>query len=160
MEYTRQPVYDIISIVRIRYYTETTIQIFKTYTETRIRCYIGIMSRILTDSYRVNKREYGFNVFTESLYNEYGKIIQKIYRKILFCIELYSVLVRGNAVQKNPYSQWFCVVSVSIHKRSLRFLTIEMFKIMKGTAPTLVIEMFPLNEKIDTNCEIVLILQL
>ena len=45
-EYTRQPVYDIISIVRIQYYTETVIQIFKTYTGTRVRCYIVIFSQI------------------------------------------------------------------------------------------------------------------
>ena len=70
MEYRRQPVYDIISIVRIRYYTETVIQIFKTYTETRIRCYIGIISRILTDSYRISKREYRLHLFIESLYND------------------------------------------------------------------------------------------
>ena len=76
MEYTRQPVYDIISIVRIWYHTET-FQIFKTYTETRIRCYIGIISRILTDSNRVNKREYGLNVFIESLYNDIRKSYSK-----------------------------------------------------------------------------------
>ena len=52
-----------MSIVRIRYYTETVIQIFKTYTETRMRCYIGIISRILSDLYGVNKREYGLHVF-------------------------------------------------------------------------------------------------
>ena len=57
MEYTRQPAYNIISIVRIQYYTENVIQIFKIYIETRIRCYIGTIFRILADSYRVNKRE-------------------------------------------------------------------------------------------------------
>ena len=80
MEYTWQPVYDIISIVIIRYYTEIVIQIFRTYTETCICCYIGIISGILTDSYRVNKREYGLHVFKESLYNDvresYSKTIQ------------------------------------------------------------------------------------
>ena len=74
----RQPAYDIISIFRIQHYIETVIQIFKTYIETRIRCYIGIVSRILADSYRVNKRKYGLHVFIASLYNEYGKVIQKI----------------------------------------------------------------------------------
>ena len=49
MEYTQQTVYDIASIVRIRYYTETVIQMFKMYTETRIRPYIGIVSRIYAD---------------------------------------------------------------------------------------------------------------
>ena len=80
-EYTRQPVYDIISIVRIRYYTETVIQIFKTYSKTRIRFYIGIISRILADLYRVNKREYWLHVFIEPLYNDiresYSKNIQE-----------------------------------------------------------------------------------
>ena len=79
MEYTQQPVYDIISIARIRYSTETVIQIFKSYSETRIHCYVGIISRILTDSYRMNKREYG--LFIESLYNDipesYSKNIQE-----------------------------------------------------------------------------------
>ena len=32
-------------------------------------------------------------------------------------------------------------------KRSLRFLTIEKVKIMKGSTPTLVVEMFPFNEE-------------
>ena len=73
MEYTQQPINDIISIVKIWYYTETVIKIFKTYTETRIRCYIGIISRILTDSYRVNKSECGLHVFIESLYNDLEK---------------------------------------------------------------------------------------
>ena len=81
MEYTRQPVDNIILIVRILYYTETVIQIFKIYTETRIRCYIGIISRILADTYRMNKREYGLHVFIESLYNDiregYSKNIQE-----------------------------------------------------------------------------------
>ena len=81
MESTRQPVYDFILTVRIRHYTETVIQIFKAYTETRIRCYIGIISRILTDSYRMDKREYGSHVFIGSLYNDirgsYSKNIQE-----------------------------------------------------------------------------------
>ena len=41
--------------------------------------------------------------------------------------------------------------SVSIHKRNLCFTGIEMFKIMKGKAPTVVREMFTLNKKRDTN---------
>ena len=86
MEYTQQTVYDIASIVRIRYYTETVIQMFKMYTETRIRPYIGIVSRIYTDSNRANKREYGLHVFMESLYNDIESVIQKLYRKILFFI--------------------------------------------------------------------------
>ena len=44
-------------------FTEDVIQICKTYTETPIRCYIGIASCILTDSYRMNKREYVLHVF-------------------------------------------------------------------------------------------------
>ena len=91
MEYTRQPVCDIISIVRIRYYTGTVIQIFKTYTETRIRCYIGVISRFLVDSYLVNKREYELYVFIESLYNDiresYSKSIQGnfVFYSTVFC---------------------------------------------------------------------------
>ena len=37
--------------------------------------------------------------------------------------------------------------SVSMDKQNLRFLAIGMFKKMKGTAPTLVREMFPLHEE-------------
>ena len=70
MEYTQMPVYDIISIERIRYYTETVIQIFKTYTETRTRCYIGIISRILTDSYQMNKMKCGLHIFIEPLFSD------------------------------------------------------------------------------------------
>ena len=84
MEYTRQPVYDIISIVRIRYYTETVIQIFKTYTETRIRCYIGIIFCILADSYLMNKREYGLHEFIESSYNDIRESYFVLYSTI-FC---------------------------------------------------------------------------
>ena len=36
-------------------------------------------------------------------------------------------------------------VSVSIHKQNLRFLAIEMSKIMKGSAPNLVSKMFSLK---------------
>ena len=94
MEYTRQPVCDIISIVRIRYYTGTVIQIFKTYTETRIRCYIGVISRFLVDSYLVNKREYELYVFIESLYND----IRESYSKSMHenCV-LYSIVFCPNA---------------------------------------------------------------
>ena len=67
--------------MRIRYYAETVIQIFKTYSKTRIRFYIGIISRILADLYRVNKREYWLHVFIEPLYNDiresYSKTIQE-----------------------------------------------------------------------------------
>ena len=91
MEHNRQPVYKIIPVVRIQYYTEVVIQIFKTSTETRIRCYIGIFSRILTDSYKMNEREYRLHVFIESLYNDilgsYSKNIQEnfVLYSPLFC---------------------------------------------------------------------------
>ena len=32
----------------------------------------------------------------------YGKVIKKVYRKILFCIQPYSVQMRENTVQKRP----------------------------------------------------------
>ena len=94
MEYTRQSVYDIMLIVRIRYYTENVIQILKRYTVTRIRCYIGIISRILADSYRVNKGERGLHVFIESLYND----IRESYSKSMHenCV-LYSIVFCPNA---------------------------------------------------------------
>ena len=89
---------DIISIMRIQYYTETVFQIFKTYTEARIRCFIGIISRILTDSYRVNKKEYGQHVFIESLYNDIRENYSKNIKKNLFCIQPYSIRIRENTV--------------------------------------------------------------
>ena len=111
-EYTRQPVYDIISIVRIRYYTETVIQIFKTYTKTRIRCYIGIISRILTDSYQVNKRKYRLHVFMESLYNEYGKLFKKYIEK--FCSAFSRIWTEYGA--KKPV---FTVVLCSVMEQNI-----------------------------------------
>ena len=96
--------------MRIRYYTETVIQIFKTYTENRICFYIGIISRILTDSYRVNKREYGLRVFIESLYSDIWKSYSINIQEFFFCIQPYSARIRQNTVQKNPYSWWFYVV--------------------------------------------------
>ena len=92
-----------MSIVRIRYYTETVVQIFKTYTETRMRCYIGIISRILSDLYGVNKREYGLHVFSSLYAMIYGNVIQKICRKNLFCIQAYSVRIQDNTVKKTPH---------------------------------------------------------
>ena len=37
--------------------------------------------------------------------------------------------------------------SVSIHKQKLGFLAVEMLRIIKGVAPTLVKEMFPSNKE-------------
>ena len=99
MKYTRQPAYDIISIVRIRYYTETVIQIFKTYTETRIRCYIGIISRILADSYRVKKGN------TRQLFKKYTEKFCSVSNRIL------SEYGRIRC-EKTPCSRWFCVVKM------------------------------------------------
>ena len=45
----------------------------------------------------------------------------------------------GNYWKKTVLSQYI--------KRSLLYLTIETVKIMKGSTPTLVVEMFPLNEE-------------
>lgn len=42
---------------------------------------------------------------------------------------------------------WREMVLSQYIKRSLRFLTIEKVKIMKGSTPTLVVEMFPFNEE-------------
>ena len=112
MEYKRQSVYEIIPVVRIRYYREAVIQIFKTSTETRIRCYIGIFSCILTDSYKMNKREYRLHVFIEYLYNNIlGKLFKKYTRKL--CFVLTPILSKYGRIRckTNPYSRWFCVVS-------------------------------------------------
>ena len=53
------------------------ILIVKTYTQVCIRCYIGIISRILAGLYRMNKREYGLHVFIESLYSDIGENYSK-----------------------------------------------------------------------------------
>lgn len=42
---------------------------------------------------------------------------------------------------------WKEMVLSQYIKRSFRFLTIEKVKIMKGSTPTLVAEMFPFNEE-------------
>ena len=70
---------------------------------TVLHCYI------LADSYQVNKREYWLRYSWSPYTMIYWKVIQKIYRKILFCIQPYSVRIRENTVQKNPYSRWFYV---------------------------------------------------
>ena len=96
--------YNIISIVGIPYYTETIIQIFN---RTRIRCYIGIIPRILADSYRVNKREYGLHVFMDIREN-YLKNTQKIFF-------LYSTILSEYGrirCKKAPYSRWFYAVYI------------------------------------------------
>ena len=96
--------------MRIRYYTETVIQIIKTYTETRIRCYINIIFRVLIDPYRVNKREYGLRVFIESLLNDiresYSKNIHEnfVLHSTVFCPN------KGEYGKKDPYVRWFYVV--------------------------------------------------
>ena len=72
--------------------------------------YIGIISRILTDSYRVNKREYGLRVFIESLYSDIWESYSINVQEIFFCIQPYSARIREDTVQKNPYSWWFYVV--------------------------------------------------
>ena len=36
--------------------------------------------------------------------------------------------------------------SVSMHIRNLRFLAVEMFKVVKGFAPTIINDLFPLKE--------------
>ena len=124
MEYTRQPVYDIISIVRIRYYTETVIQIFKTYTKTRIRCYIGIISRILADSYRVNKREYGLHVFIESLYidirESYSKNIQE---NVVLC----TTVSCPNTGEYSANKPVLLVVLCSVNQKSYKPLDSVIF---------------------------------
>ena len=86
LEYTRYPVYDIMLIVKIWCYTETVIRIFKLYTVIRIRCYIGIIPCILTDSYWTNKRKYRLHEFMESLYNDIRESYSKNMReKYVLC---------------------------------------------------------------------------
>ena len=104
----------------VRYYTETVIQIFKTYTETRIRCYIDIISRILADSYRVNKRDKGYmySYIPYKMIN--GKVIQEIYSKILLCIQPFTAQMQENTMPKIPV---FTVVlcSVDMHMNLQKF---------------------------------------
>ena len=119
---TRQPVYDIISTVRIQYCTETVNQIFKIYIETRLRCYIGIISRILADSYRVNKREYGLHVFIESLYNDiresYSRNIQEIF-------VLYSTVSCPNTGEYGANKPVFTVVLCNFNKKAINHWTVS-----------------------------------
>ena len=96
--------------MRIRYYTETVIQIFKTYTENRICFYTGIISRILTDSYRVNKREYGLRVFIESLYSDIWESYSINIQEIFF---LYSIVFCSNTGEYGAKKPLFLVVLCS-----------------------------------------------
>ena len=41
--------------------------------------------------------------------------------------------------------------SVSLHARNLRFLAVEMFKVVKGLAPTIINDLFPLKETSNYN---------
>ena len=61
-----------------------------------MHCYIGIISRILTDSYRVNKSEYRLHVFIESLCNDTR---QNYSKKIQSNFALYSTLFCPNKGQ-------------------------------------------------------------
>ena len=99
----------------ILYYTETVIKIFKTYTEMRIRCYIGIISRFLADSYDMNKREYGLHVFIESFFSFFiqwytGKLLEKYKGKLRSVFN--RILSKYGRIRskKKPYSRWFYVV--------------------------------------------------
>ena len=69
-----------------------------TYTETRMRCYIVIISRILADSCIHS----GLHVFIESLYNEYGKLFKKYTGK--FCSVFNRILSEYGRIRckKNP----------------------------------------------------------
>ena len=118
MEYTWQPIEDIILIVKIWYYIETVIQIFKTYTVTRILCYIGIISRILTDSYRRNKKEYGLYVFIESLHNDLRESYSKDTGK--FCSVFTHILstygrIRCKKKKKSVFTVLLCCVNEKGH---------------------------------------------
>ena len=44
------------------------------------------------------------------------------------------------------YTSEICVSLLFIHKRNLRFVTIEIFKVMKGISPPIVNELFDRNE--------------
>ena len=107
MKYTRQSVYDIILIVKKRYYTETVIQIFKTYTVTLIRCYIGIVPRILTNSSRMDKRVYGLHVIIEVLYNDIRERCSKNIEQNFF---MYSPVFCPNTGEYGAKKAVFTVV--------------------------------------------------
>ena len=53
----------------------------------------------------MNKKEYGLYVCMSPYTVVYGKVIEKIYRKILLCIHPYSVRTRENTLQKNAVFQ-------------------------------------------------------
>ena len=55
----------------------------------------------------------------------------------------------SNAMSNNLHfgNYWKEMVLSQYIKRSLPFLTIEIVKIRKGSTPTFVVEMFPLNEE-------------
>ena len=72
--------------------------------------YIGIISRILTDSYRVNKREYGLRVFIESLYSDIWESYSINIQEIFF---LYSIVFCSNTGEYGAKKPLFLVVLCS-----------------------------------------------
>ena len=101
----------IILIARIQCYTGTVIQIFKMVTVAHIRSHIGIIFRILTDSYRMNERKYVLYVFIKSLYKyireNNSKNIQGYY--VLYLPVFCSNMTKYVSL-KTPYSRWCYVV--------------------------------------------------
>ena len=83
---------------------------YSKYTETRILRYIGIISRILTDLYRLNKREYGLHVFIESLYNDIREnYLENIHKNFV----LYSTVFCPNTGEYGAKKPVFTVVLCS-----------------------------------------------
>ena len=80
---------------------------YSKHTETGIRRYIGIISHILTDLYRLNKRKYGLHVFIESLYNDIREnYLENIHKNFV----LYSTVFCSNTGEYGAKKPVFTMV--------------------------------------------------
>ena len=64
--------------------------------------------------------------------------INRLHERCLRIISKYKASTFEQLLEKNS--------SLSIHTRNLRFLVVEMFKVVKGLAPTIINDLFPLKE--------------
>ena len=75
---------------------------YSKHTETCIRRYIGIISRILTDLYQLNKKEYGLHVFTESLYNDIREnYLENIHKNFVLYLTVFCPNTGEYGAKKN-----------------------------------------------------------
>ena len=82
---------------------------YSKHTETRIRRYIGIISRILTDLYRLNKRKHGLHVFIESLYNDiWENYLENIHKNVVLYLTVFCPNTGEYGAKKTVFTVVLC----------------------------------------------------